>query len=143
MRTCWRYFGFNRMATGVVVEIEPGTGLVTMASAGHPPPLLVSDTDCELLSVEPSPLLGIDGTAAKELPWTLLPGHVLVLYTDGALSERKHGIDEGLERLCKACQGAEPQPQAICERIVGLDPEREDDVALLCVARRLMDRGLG
>ena len=108
---------------------------MTIASAGHPPPMLVSDTDCELLPVVPSPLLGVDADAAIGLSVTLWPGQALLLYTDGAVSEREHGFTEGVERLRKACQGAEMQPQAICERIIDLDPQREDDVALLCVAR--------
>ncbi|MFD0531956.1 SpoIIE family protein phosphatase [Kitasatospora arboriphila] len=58
---------------------------VTIASAGHPPPLLLRRGGrAHVLDLEPGPLLGVDVSA--DYPLTTLPlpdGTLLALYTDG------------------------------------------------------------
>jgi serine phosphatase RsbU (regulator of sigma subunit) len=58
---------------------------VTLASAGHMPPLLrYAPHHARVLPVEPGPLLGIDIRARYPVTTASLPaGAILVLYTDG------------------------------------------------------------
>ena len=136
LRECWRSFGFDRLATLLVGQIEPATGLVTIASAGHLPPLLVSDTSADFLPIIPSPPLGVDVEGVKELTSTLRPGEVILLYTDGVLNERTPTLTETMEHLRKVAMSGQIDPQAICDRVIDLDPDRDDDVALLAVSLR-------
>ncbi|MGW1169347.1 PP2C family protein-serine/threonine phosphatase [Streptomyces sp. NPDC002550] len=58
---------------------------ITLASAGHPPPLMRRpDRHTAVLTVEPGPLLGIHADALCPLTTASLPANTLLaLYTDG------------------------------------------------------------
>ena len=43
LKWSWELLGFDRLATGLFGQLDPPTGEVVMASAGHYPPLLVDD----------------------------------------------------------------------------------------------------
>ncbi|HUI03934.1 MAG TPA: SpoIIE family protein phosphatase [Acidimicrobiales bacterium] len=136
LRVAWDYLGLSRMATVLCAQVDPADGRVALASAGHPPPLLVGSGGAAFVPVEPSRPLGLSGDAAPIAAIDLVPGQVLVLYTDGALAERAHGVGEGMERLRKVVETASLGPAAICDAILGSVPQLDDDVALLCVSRR-------
>jgi len=136
LRASWNYFGFNRLATVLVGQIDPATGSMTLASAGHLPPLLVKDTGAEFLEIASSPLLGVEAETVDPLTATLRAGEVLLLYTDGALDERTLTLVEGMDLLCKVALSGIIEPRAICQRVIDLDSGRKDDVALLAVSLR-------
>jgi len=136
LRECWRFFGFDRLATVLVGQIEPATGLVTIASAGHLPPLLVSDSAAEFLPIIPSPLLGVDAVEIQLQTSTLRPGEVMLLYTDGALNDRTPILTETMDHLRKVAMSGQIDPQSICDRVIEFEPNRDDDVALLAVSLR-------
>lgn len=74
--------------TAVLAQVEPG-GRLTLAVAGHPPPLLLRGG--ELLPLTPPavrPPLGLDG-GATEYAARLDPGDRLLLYTDGLTEARR------------------------------------------------------
>jgi serine phosphatase RsbU (regulator of sigma subunit)/PAS domain-containing protein len=111
---------------------------VTLASAGHVPPLLRLATGrTEALNVEPGPLLGIDPGArypvtAADLP----PGAVLALYTDGLVEIP--GTDVGrttrslTERLATA--GHDLDPHHLLDRLLlpaSRGGQHADDITLL------------
>ncbi|MDN0199870.1 SpoIIE family protein phosphatase [Streptomyces sp. S.PNR 29] len=66
-------------------HVDLAGGQVTLASAGHVPPLLRrAAQDARVLQVEPGPLLGIDTDVRYPVTRADLPaGAVLALYTDG------------------------------------------------------------
>jgi serine phosphatase RsbU (regulator of sigma subunit) len=107
----------DEMATLCLLDIEPGTGTARLANAGHPPPLLVTAGRAEFLTHH-TPLLGMPGPSATEVTFTLEPGGVLVLFTDGLVERRGRGVDEGLAVL------AEVGP-----------PTPEDDIAIVVLRR--------
>lgn len=88
------------LASCLYVHIDLEDCSATIASAGHPPPLLRHhDGRAELLRVEPGPLLGISDAAAYPSLTLPLPGDaVLALYTDGLVelpgSDTDHAIAE-------------------------------------------------
>lgn len=65
--------------------IDPATGRITAASAGHEPPIVVSaDGQCCLNEIPSGSALGLERNV--DLPvttYTLAPGETLLLYTDG------------------------------------------------------------
>lgn len=74
MQASWPVLGLERMATAVFGRLWPATGRVLLASAGHPPPLLVSDGEAHGLPVEPTTPLGVRLGAAPEWSGTVPPG---------------------------------------------------------------------
>ena len=53
-----------------------------------------------ILAVAPSPLLGRrSGLSAERFDCCIPDGGLLLLYTDRALRERTHGVDDGMARL--------------------------------------------
>ena len=86
LRADWNVLGFTRTATIIVGLYDPATSQLKMASAGHPPPLLLSAWGADYVPISPNPLLGIKaGAPATSHVASLDQGDVLLLYTDGAL----------------------------------------------------------
>ncbi|TXS35227.1 GAF domain-containing protein [Streptomyces sp. t39] len=73
---------------------DPVTGACQMASAGHPPPVIVRpDGSAEYAAVVPGPPLGVGDNPFEVFSTTLPVGSVLALYTDGLL--RRAGAVDG------------------------------------------------
>ena len=129
---------WDSMATALVLLLEPPTGRITYANAGHPPPLVlgadgVARTLSDTLSV---PLGALDVAGYREGSAVLEPGATLVLYTDGLVEQRDELIDLGIERLETALVEDGPaDPEVLCERIIKktIGGEANDDVTLLVV----------
>lgn len=80
---CLRQHSVQRFATAVYGYIDTRTRRVTLAGAGHPPPLLFSSRGMERLETD-GPLMGVFADAEfNQISVTLDPGQTLVLYTDG------------------------------------------------------------
>ena len=133
LQSCWDFLGFDRLATALIGQIDPSTGEMILASAGHLPPLLVEEEEADFLPIVPTVPLGAGRQPAIDFTTTLRPGQTLVLYTDGVLRERAWGIDEGMEQVRKAalCGG---DPHAICQSIIEIHAGRDDDVALIAIS---------
>jgi PAS domain S-box-containing protein len=134
-------------ATVCCCWVGPDHGRITVALAGHPPPLLARAGRVEILQVPSGPALGIydhrypwtAGVLEVGEPWTLL------CYTDGLVEGRRApGSVErfGIEALASAAAG-------LLERTTGLEDmldrlldlvheanggDLSDDVAILCLS---------
>ncbi|MFF4629736.1 PP2C family protein-serine/threonine phosphatase [Streptomyces griseorubiginosus] len=128
-------------ATAMIARFRPGDPEVVWASAGHPP-AVVRDADgsVRILDDAPGVMLGIPIAFTYADHVTRLPaGSSLVLYTDGLVERRAHGIDPGIERLRQALAGLstpelEQDLDAAAEALLKPlmhDSERDDDVCLL------------
>ena len=131
--------GWDSMATACVLTLEPATGRVTYANAGHPPPLVLGADGVvrpmrETLSV---PLGALDAPGYTNATVSLEPTATLVLYTDGLVEQRDELLDRGIERLEHALVADGPnEPEQICERVIRLTlgpAGATDDVTLLAV----------
>jgi GAF domain-containing protein/anti-sigma regulatory factor (Ser/Thr protein kinase) len=125
-------------ATLAYLAFDPDTLAVTLASAGHPPPLVLApDGTTRYLEGEGGLPLGVDaGVAYTEHTEQLEAGSIVVLYTDGLVERRGRSIDEGLAALARAAEQAPRDPDAFVDALVGtlLGAEaRQDDVALLAI----------
>ncbi|MGY1636618.1 SpoIIE family protein phosphatase [Geodermatophilus sp. SYSU D00742] len=136
----WSLLGLQRMATALFASLDPATGQLRVASAGHLPPLLVSEGHAELLDVRPSRMLGAPPAPAPAPEWAgvLPPGATLVLYTDGLVESRDADLDVGLDALLEAAaRAATTDPDRLCDQLVAdlAAGARADDVALLAITR--------
>jgi serine phosphatase RsbU (regulator of sigma subunit) len=126
------------IATALCLFLDPGSGEVVYASAGHPPPLVVAPGGHArfLEGARSVPLGAVDGARFPEAADHLSPGSAILLYTDGLVESRELSIDEGLGRLRDAASGAEGRADRIADHVLSTmlaNREPGDDVALLVV----------
>lgn len=135
---CQLYPGTLTTCLYALVKTEDdGRRRLQHASAGHPPPLLVTvEGDTAFLEGARAMLLGVDPetrrpSAADPLP----PGSTVVLYTDGLFERRGQSLDVGLARLRRVAATAADRPiEEFCDTVLsGMDLTRADDTAVLGV----------
>ncbi|MFJ6756307.1 SpoIIE family protein phosphatase [Streptomyces sp. NPDC091273] len=132
-------------ATCLYAVYDPVTRSCVMASAGHPPPAVVSpDGTVEYVDLSPGPPLGVGGWPFEPVERDLPPGSVLALYTDGLIERGEGDIDEGMrnlaDRLLRADVLGRPLRQARHDIVEGLPPGRlRDDVTLLLARTRAVE----
>ncbi|MFF2536047.1 SpoIIE family protein phosphatase [Streptomyces cyaneofuscatus] len=79
---------------------DPVTCQCTLASAGHPPPVVIRpDGTVESVEVSPGPLLGVGGMPFEATTFDLESGSVIAVYTKGVIYRDDHDPDAGLRRL--------------------------------------------
>lgn len=142
LRWSWELLGFERTATALFAWLDPESGEVELASAGHPPPAWRDASGrASLVQLEPSPPLGAHGYSAVESRFVLSTDDVLVMYTDGLVELRGTDLDERLDGLVESLRLASTRSlDDVCESLVArFAPARhelQDDVALLAVKRK-------
>jgi anti-sigma regulatory factor (Ser/Thr protein kinase) len=129
------------MTTCLCGILDPSTGVLKFANAGHPPPLVRRvDGTVEWVEGGLSHPLGVTMAHRHvEAELTLELGEALLLYTDGLVERRGEIIDEGINRLAARFGAGFSSAEEACERIVAdLEDNLPDDVALLAVTRTPM-----
>lgn len=117
-------------------ERARGVTRMRWASAGHPPPVVVSAAgDVAALTRPPELMLGVDTHARRTEEVLLLDaGTTVLLYTDGLIERRDADLDIGLEQLRAAVAkwAHLPLPQLSDHLLEDLVQGRpDDDVALV------------
>jgi hypothetical protein len=124
----------DHCATAVLAMVSPD-GDMSLATAGHPPPLL-RDTDGTVRRLEyPGPMLGlpVDHTFVAATV-RLRPGATLLFYTDGLIERRDAILDQGIDQLAAAFAVAPGRPERVADivcEVMLADSSREDDTCLL------------
>ena len=128
----------GELATAVVVEVDPATGRVAVATAGHLPILHATPDGAYYLHDRRGPALGLlPDVAYQQTSLTLGKRESLLLYSDGLVETRDAELEVGLAELCRAVGAADPAPQAVLDRaLAALAPSAADDVTLLGIGRR-------
>jgi CheY-like chemotaxis protein len=124
-------------ATLCLFTLEPDTGRIRLASAGHLPPLLRTPAGLEFIEHR-GPLLGINATRPADLEFELPHDSTLVLYTDGLVERRDADIDVGLLELAECAGQVEPSLDAFCQRLLvrlAGAAEQADDIAVVALRR--------
>jgi serine phosphatase RsbU (regulator of sigma subunit)/integral membrane sensor domain MASE1 len=128
-----------RYSTACFVTLDPATGVLEHASAGHPPIALIDpEGACRFLEDGRSwPLCALDGVRGPHGTAVLEPGATLLLYSDGLVERPGETIDRGLERLAGAAQRAHSlDVEELCAALVAdlVDGRPvQDDVVVLAV----------
>jgi serine phosphatase RsbU (regulator of sigma subunit)/PAS domain-containing protein/anti-sigma regulatory factor (Ser/Thr protein kinase) len=128
-------------ATCLYAIYDPVSRRCTVARAGHPPPALVRpDGSVTFPDVPAGPPLGLGGLPFETAELELAEGSRLVLYTDGLVEDRERDIDEGLELLRGALEGAGESPEETCRAVLEsqLPAKPSDDVALIVARTRAL-----
>ncbi|GAC1579134.1 MAG: hypothetical protein NVS3B7_13000 [Candidatus Elarobacter sp.] len=126
------------MVTAIFGIVDPRDGTVTYASAGHPAPVLALPCGvAHLLPKDGLPLGIVDEVGATDWTFTLPPGALFALYTDG-LIEYSRDVIEGEARLLDAMRasvatGSAEPARALLQRVFATRGNT-DDVAALTVA---------
>ncbi|MFJ6070339.1 SpoIIE family protein phosphatase [Streptomyces sp. NPDC093065] len=134
--------GTDRMATCLYAVYDPVTHRITVANAGHPPPVLLHlGGHAEVLRVPAGAPIGVGGVDFEAVELDAPAGATLLLYTDGLVESRLRdvwtGIEQLRERLAATAQltGPDHPPplEALCDEVLDmLGPgDRDDDIALL------------
>jgi PAS domain S-box-containing protein len=125
------------LASVVYAVLDPATGELGYANAGHPPPLVATGTGHVFyLDDIADAMLGAGaGTSFATGHRLLEPGTRLLLYTDGLIEDRHRDITDGLAILAETLRGAGPGSAArtctmVHEGLLGT-ARRDDDVCLL------------
>lgn len=133
-----------QFATCALVVVDPATGALSWANAGHPPPML-RRADGSSLRLDPTgPLLSVLGGEWECREEQLRPGDLLLAWSDGLVeSHDASGAelgDEGLSQLITAAVRDDAPPSEVVERVLAAARERavdwrRDDVTLAALAR--------
>ncbi|QKW17724.1 SpoIIE family protein phosphatase [Kitasatospora sp. NA04385] len=127
-------------ATCLFAVYDPVDRELHTASAGHPPPLLLTpDGTARYLPLDPGPPLGA-GDSAYEVHRTVLePGSLLALYTDGLTGHDPDAAMPGLLTRLPALAPAARPLRAIADDLLAARPAADhpdDDTALLLARTR-------
>ncbi|MCG7210901.1 ATP-binding SpoIIE family protein phosphatase [Streptomyces arenae] len=134
--------GTDRMATCLYVVYDPVSHRITVANAGHPPPILLHPGGkTEVLAVPPGAPIGVGGIDFEAVELEAPAGATLLLYTDGLVESRLRDVWTGIEQLREKLAATaqltgpdRPPPlEALCDEVLDmLGPgDRDDDIALL------------
>jgi serine phosphatase RsbU (regulator of sigma subunit)/anti-sigma regulatory factor (Ser/Thr protein kinase) len=101
---------FITLIHGELIPAPGRAATISLACAGHPPPLILrADGDVQA-GARPQPLLGVlDQVTFRTDTTHISPGDVLVCFTDGVTERRASGRmlddDDGLSQLLGECSG--------------------------------------
>ena len=146
----------TRFATCLYIEVDPATGALEVARAGHPEPAIrLTDGTVLARTTNGGLPLGIDPDA--DYPTTrivLQPGETLMLCTDGLIETGGHDFETGWKRVRSILEthdgGMEELADALVQAVHGpsshhttgpLADRREDDIAVLLLHRQSQTGG--
>jgi serine phosphatase RsbU (regulator of sigma subunit) len=124
----------GHFATVLCGLIDVGAHEVTLASAGHLPPLIRGDAGTSVVATKAGPPIGVPGLASFEAAIVTASARgTLIAYTDGLVERRGETLDAGLRRLqvaaARNCPSLEDLLSSIVTELTGDSPT--DDIALI------------
>ena len=128
----------NMFVTCFYGVLDPQSGHLRYANAGHNVPLVNSSGESSDLRATGMPLGLMPGMAYEERETTLEAGACVLLYSDGLIEAHDSGREMfGTPRVVELL-GGEADPQAVIDRLVlaldrfsGAELEQEDDITLV------------
>ncbi|WP_285700306.1 SpoIIE family protein phosphatase [Actinomadura sp. NBRC 104412] len=121
------------LATCVYAVYDPAARECRVASAGHPPPVLINpDGRGEALAVSPGPPIGCGDGGFVTSSFATADGSLLVLYSDGLLENRHRDFDEGVRALTTRLLGPPKDLEQTCDELMArfAAAGHQDDVTL-------------
>jgi chemotaxis family two-component system sensor kinase Cph1 len=125
------------LATALVAELDPVTGAVVVASAGHLPVLHVTPDGAGYVHEGRGPALGLlDVAGYRETRVQLGDRDRLLMYSDGLVERPATDLDEELAALSRAAERGGAGAQALIDAVLtALAPPDADDVTLVALGR--------
>ncbi|MFC8348233.1 SpoIIE family protein phosphatase [Streptomyces sp. NPDC057280] len=128
-------------ATCLYTVYDPVSRRFTLASAGHPLPLVISPDGTRIpVPAHPGPPLGIGGLPFEATELEVPEGSLLALFTDGLVESRERDVDQRITDLQHALGDATTSLEPLCDTVMDamLPDRRSDDAALLLVRTRAL-----
>ncbi|UUU32690.1 serine/threonine-protein phosphatase [Streptomyces sp. CA-210063] len=112
-----------RSATALFAYVEPALRKITLAGAGHSPPLVIGERRTEYVETSLSAPLGMLACwEAPSVELTAQQGETVLLYTDGLLQRTGEPVDRAFARLHAAAAGVpralRTDPGAIADHVL-------------------------
>jgi serine phosphatase RsbU (regulator of sigma subunit) len=133
------HFELGAIVTVACAVLDPPYETMTVALAGHPPPVIAAPRQpAALADVKPSPPIGtrfsFGNRRSTRIP--LEPDSVVAFYTDGLIERRGESLDVGFARLREAMSLGPPEYVAreIMRHVIG-NYVPDDDIALVVMRR--------
>jgi serine phosphatase RsbU (regulator of sigma subunit) len=124
----------GHFATVLCGLLDNASRTLTLASAGHPNPVLAHGGRAELLATETGPPIGVQHDRYPAVRTPVPHGATLIAYTDGLVERRGESIDEGLERLRQVSATGGPLEPLLDRLLSTLVPQgSSDDIVLVGV----------
>lgn len=126
----------DQVATCLCAVYDPATASYTLASAGHPPPLLVSpEGDATHVDVPAGAPLGAGVIPYDRVHLPVSDGSRLMLYTDGLIKTRTEDVDTQLRWLRDTVARGDPGQLDTCALLTdSTDKRARFDEAVMVVA---------
>jgi anti-sigma regulatory factor (Ser/Thr protein kinase)/putative methionine-R-sulfoxide reductase with GAF domain len=128
--------GEYAMATAAYAVFDPESGRMRIATAGHPPPIIISQRSARVLDLTPgAPLGGFPYGTCPEQEFSVGTDETVVLYTDGLVERRGTPLSDAIERLATVLSRATTAERACQLAIREMVPEEglADDVAIVAM----------
>jgi serine phosphatase RsbU (regulator of sigma subunit) len=130
--------GMQTFATALYLVLEPDARRLSVASAGHLPPVICDDDGARVARIAVGPPLGCGPESRydqTELP--LADAASIVLYTDGVVERRDTPIDTMLRRFAAAAADVDRgDPKEMADRLLARmqqTSQAEDDRVLVVI----------
>lgn len=125
----------DHFATVLIGSIDLMRSEMTLASAGHMPPLVLDSGESTFVDLPIGSPLGIETRPHESLTMTFAPGTTLIAFTDGLVEHRRRSIDDGLRTLAEAASQDAPTADGLLSAVVAAlsSDGNEDDIAVLAV----------
>jgi serine phosphatase RsbU (regulator of sigma subunit) len=123
------------IASACCAVYDPAKRVLTLASAGHPDPVLVRDGRATPVAKPQGGMLGVDPEGAfEETEHVIEPGDVLLLYTDGLIERRRRAPEENIASLLEHAARPPEDLEAYADRILHrVRSDTDDDACLVAV----------
>jgi len=126
----------GQLATVLCATVDTQARQLSLTSAGHLPPLLLSNGDSRYLEAEIGLPIGVqEGIVYRSTTVTVPPEATVVAFTDGLVETRGENLDRGLERLRAAASSHDVGLPELLGRLVSEmgNGHSQDDIAIVGV----------
>jgi serine phosphatase RsbU (regulator of sigma subunit) len=133
---CSRQIDINadgHIVTALVGIADRTTREVTLASAGHLSPLVVSGLDAQFASTTVGPPLGVAASSYTSSTFVMDPESTFIAFSDGLVERRDEDLDVGLTRLAAVASAPQLSLEDLLTRVLSTmtGDGAEDDTAIL------------
>ena len=130
----------ERYCTAAIARLVPAEGgrwTATIATGGHPYPLHIRPGEATPTGCPGSLVGALESVSFGDVTLDLVPGDVLLLYTDGVTEARRQRAfygDERLRTVAAPCGTAEAVVDAVLHDVLEYQDQRtSDDVVLVAI----------
>jgi serine phosphatase RsbU (regulator of sigma subunit) len=126
----------GQLATVLCATVDMGARQLNITSAGHLPPLVLSNGDSHYAKTEVGLPIGVQkGTVYRATTVTVPPAATVVAFTDGLVERRGENLDQGLDRLRAAATSHDVGLAELLGALVNemADGASQDDIAIVGV----------